>query len=66
MVVLNFETVNYYLDITSYQMEELINDLVVRNVLLKKAETVFVVKNEKNLQDMIPKLKEEITPLTFI
>jgi len=66
MVVLNFETVNYYLDITSYQMEELINDLVVRNVLLKKAETVFVVRNEKNLQDMIPKLKEEITPLTFI
>lgn len=65
-VVLNFDTVNFYLDISSYQMEEILADLCARKTLHKKADNVYVIKNEKSLLDQIPKLKEEINPLSFI
>jgi len=65
-IVLNFETVNYYLDINSFQMEEMIDSLIQKNLLVKKTETVFVVRNEKAILDMIPKLKEEMVPLDFL
>lgn len=65
-IVLNFETVNYYLDINSFQLEEMLDQLLKTNLVIKKTDTVFVVRNEKALQDMIPKLKEEMVPLDFL
>lgn len=65
-IVLNFETVNYYLDINSFQMEEMVDSLIQKKLLIRKTNTVFVVRNEKALQDMIPKLKEEMIPVDFI
>ncbi|MFM8269589.1 MAG: Crp/Fnr family transcriptional regulator [Pseudomonadota bacterium] len=65
-IVLNFETVNYYLDINSYQMEEMLDQLLNMNLIIKKSDTVFVIRDERELQRLIPKLKEELVPLDFL
>jgi len=64
-IVLSFETVNYYLDINSYQMKEMLERLLKKKLLIRKTDTVFVIPNEEALKEKIPKLKKEIVPLDF-
>jgi CRP-like cAMP-binding protein len=65
-IVVNFETINYYLDINSFQLEEMLEGLIKTKFLIRKTDTVFVIPNEEKLKENIPKLKEEIVPLDFV
>ncbi|NBX75620.1 MAG: Crp/Fnr family transcriptional regulator [Proteobacteria bacterium] len=65
-IIVNFETINYYLDINSYQLEEMLDGLLKTNLLIKKTDSVFVIPNEEKFRESIPKLKEEIVPIDFI
>jgi hypothetical protein len=66
LVVLNFDTVSFYIGINSVQFESLLEDLISHGVLHKKKEGVYLIKNEKALQDQVPKLAQEIGTLNFI
>lgn len=65
-IVLNSETVGYYLDMNSFQMEQIIQDLIKKDILLQRTDTVFVVKNEDHLKKMIPRLRSELVQMDFI
>lgn len=65
-VVLQFETVNFYIQINSAQYEALIEDLIQHRIIKRVSETVYLLKNEKALQDKVPQLSKEIGILSFV
>lgn len=66
LVVLHFETISFYIGINSHQFESLLEDLIGHGVVAKKKEGVYLIKNEKALQEQVPKLAQEIATLNFI
>lgn len=66
LVVLHFDTISFYIGINSHQFESLLEDLIGHGVIAKKKEGVYLIKNEKALQDQVPKLAQEIATLNFI
>lgn len=66
LVILNFDTVSFYIGINSVQFESLIEDLVSHGVLQRKKEGIYLIKNEKALFDQVPKIAQEIGTLDFV
>jgi len=66
LVVLHFDTVNFYIQINSMQFDSLIEELVNHKVVSKVQDSVYLIRNEKALQDQVPQLSQEIGTLNFI